>query len=75
VQFSQCPYDGQMIAAETLSGGSLLLTCDVCGASWELHGAWIRRVAEPDRDAVRVARAEAHAAEPAPNNERAAIRP
>jgi hypothetical protein len=68
VQFSQCPYDGEMIAAETVAGGSLLLTCDVCGASWELHGAWIRRVAEPDREAVRVRRAAARAAASAPNN-------
>ena len=74
MQFSQCPYDSQMIAAEMISGGSLLLTCDVCGASWELHGAWIRRVAEPDRDAVRVARSDAQAAAPAPNNERWVIR-
>ena len=68
MQFSQCPYDGQMISPETMSGGSLLLTCDVCGASWELHGAWIRRVAEPDREAVLRARTEGLEAAPIPNN-------
>lgn len=66
MQLSQCPYDGTEIGAETVSGGSLLLWCECCGARWELHGAWMRRVSAPDREAVRAARSR-HPA-PAPNN-------
>jgi hypothetical protein len=68
VQLSQCPYDGTEITAEKLSGGSLLLSCECCQAAWELHGVWIRRVAEPDRRAVRAARQHARESAPAPNN-------
>jgi hypothetical protein len=56
VELQQCPYDGTEVAAETLSGGSLLLSCACCGARWELHGAWLRRVDPPDPVAVRAAR-------------------
>jgi hypothetical protein len=57
VEFTRCPYDASPIDAETYSGGSALLSCSVCGAAWEWHNAWLRRVREPDRDAVRKARA------------------
>jgi hypothetical protein len=56
VELTQCPYDGTAIDAEGSSGGSLLLSCSCCGARWEWHGAWLRRLAEPDRDAVLRAR-------------------
>ena len=26
-----------------------MLTCPACEAAWEWHGAWLRRVREPDR--------------------------
>jgi hypothetical protein len=57
VEFTRCPYDASPIEAETYSGGSALLSCSTCGAAWEWHNAWLRRVREPDRDAVRRARA------------------
>jgi hypothetical protein len=56
VELTQCPYDSTPIEAESLSGGSMLLTCSRCSAAWELHGAWLRRVREPDREAVKMAR-------------------
>ena len=56
MELSQCPYDGTPIEAEALSGGSMLLTCPRCSAEWEWHGAWLRRVREPDREAVVTAR-------------------
>jgi len=56
VELTQCPYDATPIEAEALSGGSMLLTCPRCSAAWEWHGAWLRRVREPERDAVRAAR-------------------
>ena len=58
MELSQCPYDSTPIEAEALSGGSMLLTCSACSAAWELHGAWLRRVREPDREAVLLARDE-----------------
>jgi hypothetical protein len=58
VELTQCPYDSTPIEAEVLSGGSMLLTCSACSAAWELHGAWLRRVREPDREAVLIAREE-----------------
>jgi hypothetical protein len=57
MEFTRCPYDASPIEAETYSGGSALLSCSTCGAAWEWHNAWLRRVREPDRDAVRRARA------------------
>jgi hypothetical protein len=44
----------------------MLLTCARCSAAWELHGAWLRRVREPDRDAVKLARDETRGAEAKP---------
>jgi hypothetical protein len=65
VQLSQCPYDRSPIQAEVCSGGSLLLKCECCGAEWEWHGAWLRRLQEPDREAVRNAREAGATPEPA----------
>jgi hypothetical protein len=56
VELSQCPYDHTPIAAEVCSGGSVMLTCPACGAAGEWHGAWFRRLQEPDRDKMRAAR-------------------
>jgi hypothetical protein len=66
VELTQCPYDSTPIEAEALSGGSMLLTCARCSAAWELHGAWLRRVREPDREAVKLARDEPRSAEATP---------
>ncbi|HEY5013109.1 MAG TPA: hypothetical protein VIK61_10445 [Acidimicrobiia bacterium] len=57
MEFTRCPYDASPIETEAYSGGSALLSCSVCGAAWEWHNAWLRRVREPDREAVRRARA------------------
>ena len=45
--FERCPYDATLISAEAFSGGSLMLTCERCGAAWEAHNSLIRRVIEP----------------------------
>jgi hypothetical protein len=34
-----------------------LLSCSTCGAAWEWYKTWLRRIREPNRDAVRAARA------------------
>ena len=64
MELTQCPYDSTPIDAEFLSGGSMLLTCPRCQAEWEMHGAWLRRIREPDRDAVVIAREEPRHTEP-----------
>jgi hypothetical protein len=56
VEFTRCPYDSSPIQTEACPGGQTL-RCLVCGAAWEWHHTWLRRVREPDRDAVRAARA------------------
>jgi hypothetical protein len=58
MEFRQCPYDASPIDTEHVAG-STRLSCSTCGAAWEWHNTWLRRVLEPDRDAVRRARATA----------------
>ena len=65
VELTQCPYDHTPIEAEAWSGGSVVLSCPACGAAWEWHGAWLRRVREPERAKVLEARAGARSPEPA----------
>lgn len=57
VEFTHCPYDASPIESEASVGGSTLLFCTTCGATWEWYRTWLRRLREPDRDAVRAARA------------------
>ena len=61
MELSLCPYDHTPIVTEASSGGSLLLSCPVCDAAWEWHGAWLGRFREPDRAKVLEARAKARA--------------
>jgi hypothetical protein len=58
VTFERCPYDATPISAEAFSGGSLMLTCERCGAAWEAHNSLIRRVIEPSWEDVQAAQAE-----------------
>ena len=59
MDLTQCPYDGTPIDADAYSGGSVLLECPCCGASWEWHNALVRRIHEPDRERVLEARVAA----------------
>jgi len=47
MELRNCPYDQTPIAVAHRSGGSLLLSCAVCGSQWERHGAWLRKLEEP----------------------------
>ena len=51
-RLERCPYDGTAIVANAYAGGFVLLSCEWCGASWELHNLLVRRVTEPDWAAV-----------------------
>jgi hypothetical protein len=57
VESTKCPYDGSPIEPEAGWQGPARFCCSVCGAAWELHRTWLRRVREPDRGAVLRARA------------------
>jgi len=65
VDLSQCPYDHTPVEADAWSGGSIVLTCPACEAQWEWHGAWLRRLTEPNREKMLAARNRAISTEPA----------
>ncbi len=52
VKLQRCPYDSSPITAEAYAGGFLMLSCEHCGAAWEAHNTFIRRVIEPEWDEV-----------------------
>jgi hypothetical protein len=64
VELTQCPYDHTEIEAETFSGGSVILSCPACTAAWEWHGAWLRRIREPNRELMLEARARTRSTQP-----------
>jgi hypothetical protein len=66
VELTRCPYDASTIEPETDWRGPARLSCAVCGAAWEWHNAWLRRIREPDREAVLRARAERQPVQAAP---------
>lgn len=55
VELERCPYDMSPIAVEGF-GGSFVISCDACGAAWEMHGASLRRLRPPDADTMKVVR-------------------
>jgi hypothetical protein len=57
VKLKRCPYDNTSIDVDEYSGGSYVISCPACGARWEQHNTLVRRVAPPDWEAVRRARA------------------
>jgi hypothetical protein len=57
VKLQRCPYDGTPLDVDAFSGGSYLLTCTSCTATWEAHNSLVRRTSEPDWDRARSARA------------------
>jgi hypothetical protein len=56
VEPTNCPYDASPIEPEADWLGPTRLCCSVCGAAWEWHNMGLRRVREPDRDAILRAR-------------------
>jgi hypothetical protein len=55
--FTRCPYDASPIVTEERGDGSTVLSCPTCEAAWVSQGSELRRVREPVRAAVRLARA------------------
>jgi hypothetical protein len=50
MELRNCPYDQTPITIAQRSGGSLLLSCGLCGSQWERHGAWLRKLEAPVPD-------------------------
>ena len=55
VNLENCPYDMTPIAVHSVAD-SFLISCDTCGAAWEMHGSLIRRLRAPDAETVRAVR-------------------
>jgi hypothetical protein len=55
VNLENCPYDMTPISVHSVAD-SLLISCDTCGAAWEMHGSLIRRLRAPDAETVRAVR-------------------
>lgn len=55
VQLERCPYDSSPIR---LRGGddSFVISCDACGAAWEMHGSSLHRLRTPDAGTLRAVR-------------------
>jgi predicted nucleic acid-binding Zn-ribbon protein len=58
VELRHCPYDAAPVEIERVRPDAVLVGCPDCGARWEWHNAYLRRIEEPDREAVRRRRAE-----------------
>jgi uncharacterized Zn finger protein len=52
MKLEKCPYDRSPIVVRSLAD-SYLVSCDTCGAVWEMHGSWIHRLRDPDVDIIR----------------------
>jgi hypothetical protein len=46
-RLERCPYDGTGVVADVYPGGFIVVSCESCGAAWELHNAFVRRVSDP----------------------------
>jgi hypothetical protein len=56
MELERCPYDMSPIAVEGF-GDSFVISCDACGAVWEMHGASLRRLRAPGADTMQAVRA------------------
>jgi hypothetical protein len=55
VNLERCPYDGTPISVRRV-GESFEISCDACGAAWEMHGSALRRLRPPDADTMKAVR-------------------
>ncbi len=64
MELRQCPYDETPVAFERVGPDAVLVRCDHCGARWEWHNAYLRRIEDPDVEAVRQRQSERDILEP-----------
>jgi hypothetical protein len=55
MELERCPYDMSPIAVVGF-GDSFVISCDACGAAWEMHGPSLRRLRAPDADTMKAVR-------------------
>jgi hypothetical protein len=55
VNLERCPYDGSPISVRRF-GDSFEISCDACGAGWEMHGSFLRRLRPPDAETMKAVR-------------------
>ncbi len=55
VSLERCPYDGSRISVRRF-GDSSEISCDACGAGWEMHGSVLRRLRPPDGETMKAVR-------------------
>jgi hypothetical protein len=47
MELERCPYDMSPISVEAV-GDALMISCDACGAAWEIQDSTFRRLRAPD---------------------------
>jgi hypothetical protein len=52
VELERCPYDSSPISIRR-GGDASVISCDACGAAWEMHGSSLRRLRAPDADTLK----------------------
>jgi hypothetical protein len=55
VQLERCPYDSSPILLRG-GGDSFIISCDACGAAWEMRGSSLHRLRTPDADTLKAVR-------------------
>ena len=52
MNLENCPYDRSPVGVH-MAADTYVISCDTCGAVWEMHGSWIHRLRAPDAETVR----------------------
>ena len=52
MNLEKCPYDRSPVGVH-MAADTYVISCDTCGAVWEMHGSWIHRLRAPDAETVR----------------------
>jgi len=55
VKLEKCPYDMSPIAVQ-YAGDSFVISCETCGAAWEMRSGLMRRFRAPDSATIKAVR-------------------
>ena len=56
MKLEKCPYDMSPISVRCIVGESFAISCDACGAAWEMRGSSLRRLRAPDAATIKAVR-------------------